>query len=77
MRSAVTASSGLGALGWRLSPWRTTQGLLASGAQSGVYLLDRLGNVGFVTRNVTAEEQGPGNENPAMTEVEAGEEIPE
>jgi integrase len=40
-------------------------------------LKDRLGNVGFVTRNVTAEGQGTGNENPATSELEAGEGLPE
>jgi hypothetical protein len=40
-------------------------------------LKDRLGNVGFVTRNVTAKGEGAGNESPASTEVDAGSELPE
>ena len=40
-------------------------------------LKDRLGNVGFVTRNVTTERAGAENETPTSTEVEAGEVVPE
>jgi hypothetical protein len=40
-------------------------------------LKDRLGNVSFVTRNVTTEGEGAGNESPASTEVDAGSELPE
>ncbi len=40
-------------------------------------LKDRLGALGFVTRNVTRDELADGNEEPASTEVQAGEEVPE
>ena len=40
-------------------------------------LKDRLGRVGFVTRNFTAERGRGENETPAPTEVEAGEQVPE
>jgi hypothetical protein len=40
-------------------------------------LKDRLGNVGFVTRNVTREMAGQGNEAPRDTEVSSGEDLPE
>lgn len=40
-------------------------------------LKDRLGRVGFVTRNVTAERGREENETPASTEVPSGEDLPE
>ena len=40
-------------------------------------LKDRLGKVGFVTRNVTADQGRGENETPAPTEIEAGEDLPE
>ena len=40
-------------------------------------LKDRLGKVGFVTRNITAARAGAENEAPASTEVKAGEHVPE
>jgi hypothetical protein len=40
-------------------------------------LKDRLGNVGFVTRNVTREGAGVENEEPRDTEVSTGEDLPE
>jgi hypothetical protein len=40
-------------------------------------LKDRLGKVGFVTRNVTAERAEDENETPASTDVQAGEDVPE
>jgi hypothetical protein len=40
-------------------------------------LKDRLGNVGFVTRNVTRDEAGGRNEEPRDTEVSTGEDLPE
>jgi hypothetical protein len=40
-------------------------------------LKDRLGNVGFVTRNVTRVGGGEGNEEPRDTEVSTGEDLPE
>jgi hypothetical protein len=40
-------------------------------------LKDRLGKVGFVTRNVTAERAGDENEPPASTDVQAGAKLPE
>jgi hypothetical protein len=40
-------------------------------------LKDRLGNVGFVTRNVTRAGAGDRNEEPRDTEVSTGEDLPE
>ena len=40
-------------------------------------LKDRLGNIGFVTRNVTREGAGVENEEPRDTEVSTGEDVPE
>jgi hypothetical protein len=40
-------------------------------------LKDRLGNVGFVTRNVTREGAGEGRQDPRDTEASAGTELPE
>ena len=40
-------------------------------------LKDRLGNVGFVTRNVTRNGAGDGSEEPRDTEVSTGEDLPE
>ena len=40
-------------------------------------LKDRLGSLGFVTQNVTAEGVRTGNEEPRDTEVSTGEDLPE
>ncbi len=40
-------------------------------------LKDRLGLVGFGTTNDTAGRAGEGNETPAVTQREAGEDVPE
>jgi hypothetical protein len=40
-------------------------------------LKDRLGNVGFVTGNVTTEDAGARNEEPRDTEVSTGDDPPE
>jgi hypothetical protein len=40
-------------------------------------LKDRLGALGFVTRNVTGDEAVAESENPAGSDLQAGEELPE
>jgi hypothetical protein len=40
-------------------------------------LKDRLGALGFVTRNVTREEAGQESETPAGMDLPAGEDVPE
>jgi hypothetical protein len=40
-------------------------------------LKDRLGNVGFVTRNVTTERAGEETKDPTVTQGEAGTDLPE
>ena len=40
-------------------------------------LKDRLGHVGFVTRNVTRDRAGEGKEDPSDTEASTGTELPE
>ena len=40
-------------------------------------LKDRLGSVGFVTRNVARDRAGEGKENPRDTEASTGQELPE